>query len=309
MKQEFLTRKAVIAFLAFICCALWGSAIPMIKTGYAILGVASSDAATQVLFGGLRFLIAGILVLIFACIQERRVILPDKNVLKYAPILCMAQTVGQYFFFYIGVANSNGVTGGILTGMGNFFAIIMSCMIFRSEKITARKTIGCLFGFAGIIMVNLLGGNEAGGFKLIGEGFVLFSGLCYGLSSSLIKNFSKKASAVLLSGWQFFIGGVILVLIGLLMGGSLHGFNTAALAVLLYLAFVSAVAYTLWSILLEYNPVSQVSIFGFINPICSVILSALILGEVEQAFSIGNLLALLLVSVGIFVVNKAPKYN
>ena len=57
-------------------------------------------------------------------------------------------------------------------------------------------------------------------------------------------------------------------------------------------ALVSAVAYTLWSVLLAYNDVSKVAIFGFVNPLCSVILSALVLGEIKQAFNIGSLIAL-----------------
>ena len=67
---------------------------------------------------------------------------------------------------------------------------------------------------------------------------------------------------------------------------------------------VSAVAYTLWSVLLAWNDVSKVAIFGFVNPLCSVILSALILGEVRQAFNMGSLIALFLVCVGIYVVNQ-----
>ena len=72
---------------------------------------------------------------------------------------------------------------------------------------------------------------------------------------------------------------------------------------------VSAVAYTLWSVLLAWNDVSKVAIFGFVNPLCSVILSALILGEVKQAFNIGSLIALILVCTGIYIVNCKKKMS
>ena len=49
----------------------------------------------------------------FASIREKKVMIPDKEILKYAVPVCLAQTVGQYFFFYIGVANTSGVKGGI----------------------------------------------------------------------------------------------------------------------------------------------------------------------------------------------------
>jgi drug/metabolite transporter (DMT)-like permease len=69
------------------------------------------------------------------------------------------------------------------------------------------------------------------------------------------------------------------------------------------MGFISAGAYTLWGILLKYNPVSKVSILGFINPIMGVLLSALFLHEGGEAFSAKNILALLLVCIGIVVVN------
>ena len=91
------------------------------------------------------------------------------------------------------------------------------------------------------------------------------------------------------------------------MGGHLDYVTVGGITVVLYLALVSAVAYTLWSVLLAWNDVSKVAIFGFVNPLCSVILSALILGEVKQAFNIGSLVALILVCAGIYIVNAKVK--
>ena len=87
------------------------------------------------------------------------------------------------------------------------------------------------------------------------------------------------------------------------MGGHLDKLTAAGAVLILYLALVSAVAYTLWSILLAHNTVSRVAILGFVNPLCSVILSALVLGEVQEAFNLYSLLALVMVCVGIYIVN------
>ena len=144
------------------------------------------------------------------------------------------------------------------------------------------------------------------GFKLTGEGFILIAQLSYGISTVLINLFSRTVSPVVLSGTQFAMGGIVLTLIGVGMGGHLGNclyFFVGGVAIIFYLAMVSAVAYTLWSVLLAWNDVSKVAIFGFVNPLCSVILSALILGEVKQAFNIGSLIALLLVCAGIYIVN------
>ena len=116
----------MVAALACVCCILWGSAIPVIKTGYRILSVDSADTASQIVFAGIRFALAGILVLVFASIREKHMVLPDGKVFRYAIPVCFAQTFVQYFFFYIGVAHTSGVKGGIITGLGNFIAILMA---------------------------------------------------------------------------------------------------------------------------------------------------------------------------------------
>ena len=306
MKQTktTLTKTWVVAALACVCCLLWGSAIPLIKTGYRLMQVDSADTASQIVFAGVRFALAGILVLIFASISERKVMIPDRTILKYAVPVCLAQTVCQYFFFYIGVAHTSGA---IITGLGNFIAILLSCFIFRKERMTGRKMIGCILGFAGVVVINLMGNSLDAGFKLTGEGFILIAQFSYGMSTVLINIFSRKVSPVILSGTQFTMGGIVLFLIGKIMGGHLGVVNAAGIGIIFYLAMVSAVAYTLWSVLLAWNDVSRVAIFGFVNPLFSVILSALVLGEVRQAFNLGSLIALFLVCVGIYVVNRKDK--
>ena len=121
----------------------------------------------------------------------------------------------------------------------------------------------------------------------------------------MIKKYSKDENPVVLSGYQFFLGGIILVVVGIATGGKISGFTPASIALLIYMAMISAVAYTLWGILLKYNPVGKVAVFGFTNPIFGVILSAVFLGEKNQAFGVQGLVALALVSVGIFMVNKS----
>lgn len=191
-KQNILTRTWVVAALACVCCILWGSAIPVIKTGYRILAVDSADTASQIVFAGIRFALAGILVLLFASFREKRVVLPDGKIFKYVIPVCFAQTFVQYFFFYIGVAHTSGVKGGIITGLGNFIAILMACLLVRNEKMTGRKLAGCILGFAGVVIINMAGGSMDMGFRLTGEGFVLIAQLSYGASTVLINIFSKK---------------------------------------------------------------------------------------------------------------------
>ena len=109
----------------------------------------------------------------------------------------------------------------------------------------------------------------------------------------------------MLCGWQFLFGGVVMTLLGLVLGGRLAASTPTSAALLVYMGFISAVAYSLWSALLAHNPVARISVFGFMNPVFGVLLSALLLGEGEAAFRPQGLAALVLICVGILAVNKA----
>lgn len=122
-----------------------------------------------------------------------------------------------------------------------------------------------------------------------------------------LKRYSKTENPVLLSGYQFVLGGIIMSVCGFLMGGKVTGFHAASTAMLIYLALISAVAYSLWGILLKYNPISRVAVFGFMNPVFGVILSALLLNGEKQTLGIKSVIALVFVCAGIYIVNREKK--
>ena len=307
MKADKLLQKtSVVCLVAGICSFLWGSAFPCIKIGYELFSVPSDDTASQILFAGIRFTLAGILAVIFGSITKRKLLIPKKTDILPTCILSLFQTILQYFFFYIGLANTSGVKSSVIIGANVFVVIFVSALIFRTEKITAKKILGSIIGFAGIILINLTGLTD-GSMKITGEGFIFLSTIAYAVSSGLMKNYSKKHDTVLLSGYQFIFGGIVMTAAGYIMGGVITPSGTSAILMLLYLAFISAAAYSLWSTLLKYNDVSKVAIFGFMNPMFGFILSAVLLNEKSEAFGIKGIIAIILVCSGIFIVNKKEK--
>jgi drug/metabolite transporter (DMT)-like permease len=236
-------------------------------------------------------------------VLAKKPLLPSKGTIKYVLALSLVQTVIQYVFFYIGHAYASGVTAAIVNGSNVFIAILVATFVFRTEKMTVKKAIGCVLGFGGVIVVSMAKGDM--GFTVMGAGFILMAALAYALSSVMIKMYSKHENPVTLSGWQFFIGGIIMTLFALPMGGKFEiaageGFTAGVL--LFYMACISAVAYSIWGLLMKYNDVSKVSIFGPFNPISGVILSAIILKE-WSSIGVEVVIALVLVALGILVVN------
>lgn len=302
-KDTIMTKTIVVWLGALLCCALWGSAFPCIKIGYRLFDIPSDAVETQILFAGLRFTLAGVLALLIGSVLSRRWLIPKKGSGVKIVKLCMLQTVAQYLFFYVGLAHTSGVRASIIEGVNVFIAILVASLIFHQEPLTARKMIGSVIGFAGVVLVNLTGDAGAGGFALLGDGCIVLSTVAYAFSSVYLKRYSKEEDPVVLSGWQFVLGGLIMIACGLVFGGRLTVVTPAGLAMLVYLAVVSAVAYSLWGVLLKYNPISRVAVFGFMNPVFGVILSAIFLRE---AGSLGGMcmISLVLVCGGIYIVNR-----
>ena len=297
-------RPFVMAILATICCLLWGSAFPAIKLGYRWFDIMADDTGTQILFAGCRFTLAGILTVVIGSILARKVLLPKRESFKKIAILSVFQTSLHYFCFYVGLAHTTGVKSSILNGISVFVAITIAALVFKQEKLTKIKLLGSILGFSGIVLVNL---NSAGldfNFQMQGEGMIILSTVCYGISSALIRMYGKDENPVVLSGYQFAFGGIVMMVIGYITGGKMNVWTGKGIAILIYLAFVSAVAYTVWSLLLRYNDVSKVAVFGCLNPVFGAILSALILKEGGQSFGIKEVIALVLISGGIFIVQK-----
>ena len=303
-QSTIFTHPFVMALLATICCLLWGSAFPAIKLGYRWFDITVEATGTQILFAGCRFTLAGILAVVIGSILAGKILLPKRESIKKIAILSIFQTSLQYFCFYVGLAHTTGVKSSILNGISVFVTILLAALVFKQEKLTAVKLLGRILGFSGIVLVNLTGAGLDFSFHMQGEGMIILSTVCYGISSALIRVYGKDENPVVLSGYQFTLGGFVMIVIGYLTGGRLDVWTEKGIAIVIYLAFVSAIAYTVWSLLLHHNNVSKVAVFGCLNPVFGAILSALILKESGQRFGIKEIIALVLISGGIFIVQK-----
>ncbi|MCH4083452.1 MAG: DMT family transporter [Olsenella sp.] len=304
-RNAFLSSTPGLLLFATASCLLWGSAFPCTKIGNVLFGIGSGATSSQLLFAGVRFTIAGCMVIAFMSIKRGRPLVPRATDWKAILCLSLFQTVLQYGLLYPGLSRASGVASSIIEASASFIVILLAALVFRQERLTSRKVLGCLVGFAGVLLVNLKPGGSLS-FNPVGEGLVFLSTIAAAMSSCLIRDFSRRHDPVLLSGWQFLVGGVVLILIGLAAGGHLAPSRPAALVLLAYMGFISAAAYTMWSMLLSANPVSRVAVFGFMNPVFGVVLSAILLNEVSALNPLLAVVALALVSAGIVIVNRGP---
>lgn len=302
-KENIYKNHAVIAILALICCALWGSAFPCVKIGYRMFNI--NGTGSQILFAGCRFFLAGIFALLLSGIMQHNFVKIKTSSVPYIIGQGILQTTLQYIFFYIGMANTTGSKGSVINASNAFFSIITAHFFLKDEKINIRKVIGCITGFIGVILVNIKSGGLGTGFSFMGEGMILLCSAAYGISSVTLKKVSEHESPAAITAYQLLSGGAVLIITGLLLGGRIGGFTVKSTMLLIYMALLSTVAFNIWAELLKYNPVGKIAVYSFSIPVFGVAFSAILLNE--HVLSAQNLAALVLVSIGIIIVNFSKK--
>ena len=298
---SIFTHRKVVFLVATLCCLLWGSAYPAIKNGYALFNIAANDIPTKLVFAGYRFVFAGLVLLAIAAISRKNLRL-EKGLAGQVALLGLLQTSLQYVFFYIGLAYATGVKSSIMNATGTFFSVLLAHWIYKNDRLSFNKALGCIVGFAGVMVVNFSPGLLTFDFTLLGEGFIVIAAFVLSAASIYGKRLSQRVDSVVLTGYQLAIGGAALLLLGLVTGGVLTGFTLQSSLLLAYLVVLSSAAFSLWTILLKYNRVSMVTAFNFMIPVFGALLSALFLQE--QILEWKNGAALLLVCFGIWLVTR-----
>ncbi|HBT18683.1 MAG TPA: EamA/RhaT family transporter [Clostridiaceae bacterium] len=302
--KNIFQRKAFVILFAVLASILWGSAFPVLKITYEQMNMAGDDLYGKILIAGIRFFLAGVLLLLYAFItMGAKIKLKRKKDVYRVFSLGLVQTSLNYFFFYIGLANTTASKGAIISSLSNFLIIILAHFIYSNDKLNGKKLYGIVFGIIGVVVVNLDGGVDAS-FKLMGEGFMFFSVGTAILSSFMVKSYAKNIHPMLLSAYQLIFGGFVMLLISL--GGSYETLRVTPLSIglLVYSAILSAVAFTLWYTLLKYNKPGEITMFRFLIPVSGSILSAIFLGE---TITIQVAISLFSIVIGIILVNREPK--
>ena len=284
---------------AVFCTVLWGSAYPVIKYTYTV--IAMPEVADKLLFAGVRFFLAGLMVFCYTWIKNRRFPTVPKERIGGVALYGILQTGLMYILNYIGVANTTATKTSIITAALAFFAVLFAPVFFKGEKLTALKIVGVIIGMAGIVLVN---NNALDGFSFMGEGMVFLSMLLNTAGSFVGKRVSKGI-VYQSSAYQLMIGGALILAVAVPLGGS-FSLSWTSVLLILYLAFVSAAAFTLWTALLVYHEAGRILVFNMLIPVTGALWSFLILGE-RQILEPLYLVSVLLTAAGIILVNYQRK--
>ena len=273
--MEILVRNKLkgTVFLAIIACLLWASAFAVIKIGL--------QYTTPLRFAGLRFILAGLMVLPMVG-SFRTAFHYIRNNFRLILLIAFLQTFVQYSLFYSGLNMVPGALGAIIIGAGPLFIALTAHFFMPDDRLTLPK-LGIIFmGIAGIALVSLSNASGKGTDNLIFIGIILLflTNINAGFTNVVIARDSKHIPPLVLSSSSLIIGGLMLFLVSLPAEGL--NFTIPPLTYylsIIWLSFLSAAAYSIWFLLLQREgvKVSALNMWKFIIPVFGAILSWLLI--------------------------------
>ncbi|KXB46481.1 putative membrane protein [Bacteroidales bacterium KA00344] len=304
MEAKSIFQRPLWASLFALTAAIaWGWAYPLIKLGFAEFGITPDMTGSKMLFAGIRFCLAGLLILAVAQTAGRSFRVRNGVDWWYILLFSLMNTTLHYAFFYFGLSHSEGSRAAILNSLSVFSVVIFACIFFKTDKMTMRKIIGCVVGFAGILSLNL-GGKESGYFTWLGDGMIILNALCGATASLMIRGLGQRVDVFVGTGLSLAIGGVLLVVPGLLMDGVLPRVTLVGCIYLLLLIAISTVGFALYNKLLTCNPVGKIAIYNSLIPVVGAITSCICLHETFYwKYAVAGLLA----AGGIFIINRGKQ--
>lgn len=296
-------RPLWVTLFALVAAIGWGWAYPLIKLGFYEFNIAADMTGNKMIFAGIRFSLSGCIILLIAKLTRRSFRVSITKDGWYIFLFAFMNTTLHYAFFYIGLSHSEGSRAAILNSLSVFAVVIFACLFFKSDRFTMRKIIGCIMGFAGILLLNL-GNKESGRFTWLGDGMIVLNALSGAAASLLVRGLGKRIDVFVGTGIALAVGGILLILPGILYGGTLPRITLLGCVYLLLLISISTTGFALYNKLITCNPVGKVAIYNSLIPVVGAVTSCLCLGE---QFYAKYLVAGVLAAAGIYIINKGKK--
>lgn len=290
-------------YTSLLVMLLWGLLFPMVKTGYKVFGVGTGMSAVGdiLTFAGIRFLVCGVIICIYAAIKNRSSFKPVKSHLFPILISGLFAIILHYACTYIGLNITGGSKTAILKQLGAVFYICFAAVFFPDDKLTPKKLLGLVLGIGGIFAINFNSGSFSFG---LGDILIIAASFCTVFANITSKKVFAFVEPIVSTGVSQVFGGGVLLLFGVLMGGDISIFipnSFLKLIVLSVIILASIISYCLWFITVKKENLSKLFIIKFTEPLFSALFSWLIIGE--DIFKWQYALAFVLISLGVCIAN------
>jgi len=290
------TASIVVAFATVYF--FWGSTYTAIRIGAAEM--------PALLFSGIRFVIAGAILLAWCRWRGLRLAWPPKTMWMLGLIGLLLLGAGNVSLVYAERTIPSGLASLVLAVTPLYVALI-EMSLPGGEPLSKRGWLGLLLGFVGLAallwpsMQSGLHGDRA---LLWAIAALLASALSWAVGSILSRRARLPVNSFVAAAWQMLAVGIFCTALGTALGQwpQFH-VNLRSAGSLAYLITAgSLLGYTGFIYLIERVPVAKVTSYAYVNPLIAVLLGILLLHERPVAAEFTGMAAIV---VAVFLMTTA----
>ena len=166
----------------------------------------------------------------------------------------------------------------------------MISYFYFQEKITRHQIVGLVLAIAGVL--GIVGSPEIpqDGFRPMA--LLLVAALGYGIAANLVKGIGKDVNPLGMTGWAALMAAPQTAIMATALESTptvnALTLNISAMSWLVLSSLTSLCAYGIWNHLLQKYQVNQVTPFGLLIPVASLVMAFFILGETTHYLAIGG---------------------
>jgi drug/metabolite transporter (DMT)-like permease len=284
-REALITRRFHVIIAFALVYFFWGSTYLGIRLAV--------ERVPPILLAGVRFVIAGGLMLVFCRLTGRPTRLTRDQFVKLAFLGFILLGVSNAVLAWAELYLPSGLAALIVAIVPIWFLLVEQYVLPSGDRVNAWGYAGIALGALGVGVLfwpRLGASRELGWMELAACLGLLASCFCWAFGSVLSRRWKVAVEPLVASGWQMLCAGVIDSTAGFVLGEHHRAvFNPVAIASILYLVvFGSWVGYSSYVWLLRHVPTSKVSTYAYVNPIVAVFLGWLFLGESVDRYIIAG---------------------
>lgn len=284
------TRRAPTQVAAVILLVLaWGSTFSAVKVGL--------ESAPPILFGGIRCMLGGALMVVIAASRSGGPRLRETWV-PYA-VLTLLNVVLFFGLQTLAILELPSGLAAVLIYLQPVLTGVLATPLL-GESLTWLKVLGLLAGFAGIAVVSA--GALDGHVSALGVGYAVVGALVWSLGTIAFKRYAEQVDVWWAVALPFLVGGTVLTVGGAAVEGTTITWSGQFVVAFLYSAVIgTALSWSLWFGLVGAGEAGRVASYIFFVPLLSLVIGVVFLHE-----SLGPslLVGAVLVIAGVYLVNR-----
>ncbi len=297
MKQK---SKLIYYFLFFLNVLIWGSSWASAR--FLLENYAEAfDTAKPFYIAGLRYLLAGVLVLPVALRQLKKITLSKKDVMSIFYYGLFLIALSNAFVFWSQQFLPSSLCS-IIFSLYPVMILILSFILLKDEKVQFLKITGTLVSFLGVFVLFFDPIILDARISSIAFFTMVLSVVFAALPSVLVRKNSIHLNVFVLNSFGMLLGGIFLLIAAFIVEAPLHIPKDLHFWLVLSYLSVFASCYTLIAFfwLMRHVQLTKLSLSAYLTPIVSLIIGVLFYKESLNAQSY---IGMILIFLGIFLID------